>query len=189
MDPVTGIMAVSLGIALSACCGFRVFLPLLVVSIAMKTGWIPAESGEGWMGTWPAIISFGVASVLEILAYYIPLIDNILDTIATPLAIGAGSLLATSFLPVGDWDPMFRWGLGILTGGGIAGTIQVGTSALRLISTKTTAGVGNSIVATGEHLAAGIGSLAALFLPVLMAVLSLGLVFFLIYQLFVHTKR
>lgn len=189
MEPVTGIMAVSLGIALSACCGFRVFLPLLVVSIAMKTGWIPADSGEVWMSTWQAIISFGVASLLEILAYYIPVIDNILDTIATPLAIGAGSLLAAGFLPVGDWDPMLRWGLGILTGGGMAGTIQLGTSALRLVSTKTTAGTGNSILATGEHLAAGIGSVAALFLPVIMAVLSLGLVFFLIYRLFVRTKR
>ncbi|WP_290792966.1 DUF4126 domain-containing protein [Flavihumibacter sp. UBA7668] len=189
MDPVTGIMAVSLGISLSACCGFRVFLPLLVVSIAMKAGWIPADSSETWIGTWPAIVSFGIASLLEILAYYIPFIDNVLDTIATPLAIGAGSLLATSFLPVGDWDPMFRWGLGILTGGGIAGTIQLGTSALRLVSTKTTAGTGNSILATGEHLAAGIGSVTALFIPVVMAVICLGLVFFLIYRLLVRSKR
>ncbi|KYP16092.1 DUF4126 domain-containing protein [Flavihumibacter sp. CACIAM 22H1] len=189
MEAFTGIMAVSLGIALSACCGFRVFLPLLIASIAIKAGWLPVPQAETWMGSWAAILSFGTASVLEIAAYYIPFIDNVLDTIATPLAIGAGSLLAAGFLPVADWDPMLRWGLGILTGGAVAGTIQAGTSVLRLVSTKTTAGTGNALVATGEHLAAGLGSIMAVFLPILVAVLSLCLVVYLLYRLIVRTRR
>lgn len=184
METGTIIIAVALGIALSACCGFRVFLPLLVTSIAMKAGWVPVAGSEAWMGTWAAILSFGLASVLEIGAYYIPVLDNLLDALATPLAIGAGSLLAASFLPVGDWDPLLRWGLGIVAGGGIAGTIHAGTSAVRLLSTKTTAGTGNAVVATGEHLTAGIGSVLALLLPVLMAVLALLLVIFVISRLF-----
>ena len=184
MDISTGLLAAALGISLSACCGFRVFLPLLVTSIAMKAGWVPVAGSEAWMGTWAAILSFGLASALEIGAYYIPVLDNLLDALATPLAIGAGSLLAASFLPVGDWDPLLRWGLGIVAGGGMAGTIHAGTSALRLLSTKTTAGTGNAVVATGEHLTAGIGSVLALLLPVLMAVLALLLVIFVIFRLF-----
>lgn len=184
METGTIIIAVALGISLSACCGFRVFLPLLVTSIAMKAGWVPVAGAEAWMGTWAAILSFGLASVLEIGAYYIPVLDNLLDALATPLAIGAGSLLAASFLPVGDWDPLLRWGLGILAGGGMAGTIHAGTGAVRLLSTKTTAGAGNAVVATGEHLTAGIGSVLALLLPVLMAVLALLLVIFVIFRLF-----
>lgn len=189
MDPGTGIMAVSLGIALSACCGFRVFLPVLIAAVATKLGWLPFSATAPWLGTWPAILSFGLAAILEIAAYYIPVIDNILDTLATPLAIGAGTVLAASFLPVGDWDPMLRWGLGIIAGGGMAGTIQVGTSVVRLISTKTTAGTGNSVVATAEHLAAGLGAIASILLPVIMAILAILVAFFVLYRLIVRTKR
>ncbi|MBL7771144.1 MAG: DUF4126 domain-containing protein [Flavipsychrobacter sp.] len=187
-EPGQILLAIGLGISLSACCGFRVFLPLLVTSVAMRAGWLPVSGSEQWMGSWAAILSFGLASLLEIGAYYIPVLDNLLDTIATPLAVGAGTLLAASFLPVGDWDPMLRWGLGIVAGGGIAGTIQLGTSAIRLFSTKTTGGTGNAIVATGEHLTAGVGAVLALLLPVLMAILALLLVIFVLYRLFRRSK-
>ncbi len=182
------IIAVGVGISLSACCGFRVFLPLLISSIAMKMGWLPVESQMAWMGGWPAILCFGVASVVEIGAYYIPVVDNVLDALATPLAIGAGTLMAASFLPVGDLDPLLKWGLGLVAGGGVAGTIHLGTGGLRLLSTKTTAGAGNAVVATGEHLAAGLGSLLALVIPVLVAILSLILVIFIAYRLFLRPK-
>lgn len=187
-EPGQILLAIGLGISLSACCGFRVFLPLLVTSVAMRAGWLPVSGSEQWMGSWAAILSFGLASLLEIGAYYIPVLDNLLDTIATPLAVAAGTLLAASFLPVGDWDPMLRWGLGILAGGGMAGTIQLGTSAIRLFSTKTTGGTGNAIMATGEHLTAGVGTVLALLLPVLMAILALLLVIFILYRLFRRSK-
>lgn len=182
-------MAVGLGISLSACCGFRVFLPLLVAGIASRVGWIPASELAPWLGSWPAIICFGVAAAVELTAYYLPVVDNFLDLLATPLAVAAGSLLAASFLPLGNWDPLLQWALGILAGGGMAGTIQLGTGALRLVSTKTTAGTGNALVATGEHLAAGIGSVLSLLIPIIMAVLALILVIFVLYRLLIRLNR
>lgn len=182
-------VALCLGIALSACCGFRVFLPLLIASFAVKFGWMPVEWAAPWLGNWVAIISFAAAAVVEIAAYYIPVLDNFLDALAAPLAVGAGILITTSLLPQGDWEPLLRWTLGIIAGGGVAGTVHLGTGLLRLLSTKTTAGMGNGVLATGEHVAAGVGTLLSLLLPVLMAIFAVGMVVFIVYRLIVRKNR
>ncbi len=165
------ITSVAMGIALSACCGFRVFVPMAGASLAAYLHWYNVPVDMQWMGTLPAIICFATAAVLEIAAYYIPFVDNLLDTIATPLAIGAGTLLAASFLPVSEFDPMLKWILAIIAGGGAAGTVQAGTGLLRLASTKTTAGMGNGIVATGENAAAIGGTALSFVIPITIAVL------------------
>ena len=171
------LIAVAIGIGLAASCGFRVFVPMLVASIAAKTGILPLNEGFQWLAGWPAIFCFGTATVAEILAYYIPFIDNLLDTVTTPLAVGAGTLLLTSVLPI-DND-FLKWIIGFLFGGGAAATIQGGTALTRLASTKFTAGTGNAIVATGEHAAAFGTSILSLFTPFVISVLVILLVVFL----------
>ena len=161
------IVAVAIGIGLSAACGFRVFVPMLAASIAAKLGIFPLNEGFQWLAGWPALISFGTATVVEILAYYIPFVDNLLDTITTPLAVGAGILLLTSVLPV-DND-LLKWGTGFIFGGGAAATIQGGTALTRLASAKLTAGLGNPVVATGEHAAAIGTSVLSLVMPLIIA--------------------
>ncbi len=172
------IIAVAIGIGLSASCGFRVFVPMLVASIAAKTGILPVQEGFQWLATWPAMFCFATATVLEILAYYIPFVDNLLDTITTPLAIGAGTLLLTSVLPI-DSD-MLKWSTGLIVGGGAAATIQGGSVLTRLASSKLTAGVGNPVVATGEHVAAIGTSILSLIIPIVLAIIILALITFLI---------
>jgi hypothetical protein len=136
-----------------------------------------------WLSGWPAIALFGTAAVAEIVAYYIPFIDNLLDTIATPLSVGAGTVLAASILPLGDLDPALRWGVGLLAGGSAAGTIQLGTGLLRLFSSKATVGTGNAVVATGENAAAISGSVLAFIIPVVIALLLVGLVLWILVKL------
>jgi hypothetical protein len=172
------ITAVAIGIGLSASCGFRVFVPMLVASIAAKIGIFPVNEGFQWLGSWPAIISFGTATVAEILAYYIPFIDNLLDTITTPMAIGGGTLLLTSVLPI-DND-FLKWAAGFLFGGGAAATVQGGTVLTRLASTKFTAGTGNAVVATGEHAAAFGTSFLAVLVPLIFAALVILLITYII---------
>ena len=163
------ISAIALGIGLSASTGFRVFIPLLVAGIASRIGLIPLGESFAWMGSMPALISFGVAAVVEVLAYYIPYVDNLLDTIATPLSIGAGTLLMTSVFPAeSEW---IRWFMGFVVGGSAAATIQSASSMTRLTSTSLTAGFGNPVVSTGEGVAATGFSVMALFTPILVAVL------------------
>jgi hypothetical protein len=178
------ITSVAMGIALSACCGFRVFVPMLGASLAAYLGWYQLPTDMEWMGGLPALIGFGTAAVLEIAAYYIPFIDNLLDTIATPLAIAAGTVLAASFLPIAEFNPMLKWILAIIAGGGAAGTVQAGTGLLRLFSSKTTAGMGNAFVATGENAAAVGGTALTFVIPIIVAVLMILLIGWIVVKVF-----
>jgi len=172
------ITAVAIGIGLSASCGFRVFVPMLVASIAARMNIFPVNEGFQWLASWPAIISFGTATIAEILAYYIPFIDNLLDTITTPMAIGGGNLLLTSVLPIDN--EFLKWVIGFLFGGGAAATVQGGTVLTRLASTKLTAGIGNPVLATGEHAAAFGTSALAVLIPLFFAALVIILIAYLI---------
>lgn len=187
MEIKTILISLSLGLALSACCGFRVFVPLLVAAIAAKIGWLPTSSGFEWMGTLPAIIAFGVAAIVEIFAYYFPFVDNLLDTVTTPASVVAGTVIsASSFV---DFDPMLKWTLAIIAGGGAAGIIQAGTGLLRLGSSKFTAGTANPVVATGENLFSVAGSILSLFIPVVMAISFVVLIAILLYLLLGRIKK
>lgn len=166
------IIPVALGLGLSASAGFRVFVPLLVAAVAAKFGIIPLNDSFSWMAGWPAIICFGTATVLEILAYYIPFFDNLLDAVNAPLAIAGGTLLATAVLPADN--ELLKWSIGLIMGGGTAGIIHAGTSFLRLASSKTTAGAGNAVLSTGEHLAAFTFSISALFIPIVIALIIIS---------------
>jgi Domain of unknown function (DUF4126) len=174
---------IAMGIALSACAGFRVFVPMLASSLAAQLGWIQLPTDMQWLGSWPAVICLGTAAILEIGAYYIPFIDNLLDTIATPLSVAAGTMVAFSILPVSNQEPLIRWGMALLAGGSTAGTIQLGTGFLRLLSSKTTAGTGNALVATSENAAAATGSILSLLFPVIMAVLLICLIVWIVVKL------
>jgi hypothetical protein len=169
------ISATALGIALAACCGFRVFVPLLIAGLAGKFQMFQFAENFGWMSTTPALIGLGAATLLEIGGYYIPIVDNFLDTISAPAATVAGTLLATSVIPIEtDW---MRWMIGIIAGGGGAGILASGMGILRLFSSKTTLGAGNAVVSTTENAAAIGGSLLSFLIPIVMAVLLLLLAF------------
>ena len=176
------ITAVALGVGLSASTGFRVFIPMLVASIAAHFGILPLTDSFHWLGSWAAIISFGTATVVEVAAYYIPFVDNLLDTITTPLAVGAGTLLMTSVLPVDN--ELVKWITGFILGGGAAATIQSGSVISRLTSSKFTAGAGNPVVSTGENVAALGGSILTLFIPVIIAVAFIVIAFLIFRKLF-----
>jgi hypothetical protein len=174
-------LSICLGLGLSASCGFRVFLPMLVANIAAMNGWITPGNDFMWLTTWPAFFALFSATVAEIAGYYIPFIDNLLDTIATPAAVVAGTLLTTSFIQIDN--PVLQWGLGFIVGGGTAGVVQAGTGLLRLLSSKTTAGLGNPLVSTAENAASFGLSELAIFLPVIALVVVVVLVLWLLKKL------
>ncbi|MDO5606960.1 MAG: DUF4126 domain-containing protein [Capnocytophaga sp.] len=166
------ITALCLGIGLSASCGFRVFVPLLAASVAGHYNLLPfIGSFDGhfeWLSSWAAIITFATASVVEIMAYYIPVVDNLLDSIASPLAVVAGALLTTSVIPIDN--EAYRWLLGLIVGGGSAGIIQSGTVLTRLFSSKATLATANPVVSTSENVAAVGGSVLSFFIPIIVGV-------------------
>jgi uncharacterized membrane protein YciS (DUF1049 family) len=180
------ITALALGIGLSASTGFRVFVPLLIAGIAARLGVLPLNESFHWISGNAALGSFGVATLVEIAAYYIPFVDNLLDHISTPMAIGAGTLISASVLP-GD-NELLKWITGFIVGGGTAAVVQGGTAALRLGSTGATAGTGNFLVATGENIAAVVTPIVTIVIPVIIALLILG-TFFLIFRLIIRRRK
>ena len=175
------ILSILIGIGLSATCGFRIFVPLLGMSIAYHAGVLDFAPGFAWIGSWPATIAFGIAMVLEIAAYYIPWLDNLLDTIATPAAIVAGTIATASM--VGDVTPFFRWSLAIIAGGGIAGLIQGSTVTIRGVSTASTGGLANPAVSTSELVASIIGTILSIIAPYIAIVLIVILISLIIRRL------
>ncbi|RPI15894.1 MAG: DUF4126 domain-containing protein [Ignavibacteriae bacterium] len=171
MEYVIGIF---LGIGLAASSGFRVFVPLLIVNIASLAGMVNLTSGFEWMGSWSAFAVFLTATTAEIGAYYIPVIDNALDTIAIPLAAISGTLLSIAFMT--DFPPMVRWTLGIIVGGGGAAIIKTGSSIVRLKSTAFTAGYANWIVATFEHIVSAVLSVLTILIPIVTGFASVLLI-------------
>ncbi|MCX6984877.1 MAG: DUF4126 domain-containing protein [Lentisphaerae bacterium] len=165
---VSIITAICLGICLSAACGLRVFLPFLVVSVATKCGLLELRDGWMWLGSWSALTAFSTATVLEITAYYVPWLDNLMDSIATPAAGISGMLMTVAVMPA-DMSALNSWCLGIIAGGGAATGVQIVTVGARAVSSASTGGLGNHIVSTGEALGALGISISALFAPVIIA--------------------
>jgi hypothetical protein len=159
------ILGVIVGLGLSAACGFRVFVPLLVMSIASLAGHLTLSSGFEWIGTYPALIAFVVATVLEISGYYIPWLDHILDVIGAPAAVIAGAIVMAS--SVADVSPFLRWSLAIIAGGGLAGMVHSVTSMTRVASSMNTAGLGNPLLSTAEAGGATALSILAIVLPLI----------------------
>ena len=178
-------LPVVLGIALAAATGFRVFLPMLIVSAAAYTGHLSLDNSFAWLGTAPALIMLSVAAVAEILAYYIPVVDNLLDSLATPAAFIAGTVVSAAVMT--DVPPMMKWTAAVIAGGGIAGLTQGVTAILRAHSTAWTGGLGNSAIATAELGGALLISFLALALPaaaIALAILFLWLAIRLLRRIF-----
>ena len=172
------IFSILLGIGLAASVGFRVFVPLFALSIASYYNVIPLNNNWEWIGDTPAMITLGIATVLEIGAYLIPWFDNILDAIAVPLAAVAGTAVMLS--TAADLDPTITWALAIIAGGGTATAIKASTSTARLASTATTGGLANPImgvVGSGTSIIMAILAFVAPILTIIIVLVILWLIF------------
>lgn len=178
------VLGVLVGVSLSAACGFRVFVPMLVMSIAVHSGYLEPASGFEWLGSWPALMGFGLATVIEIVAYFVPVVNNVLDVIATPAAAIAGTILTASM--AGDLSPVFRWILAAVAGGAVAGGVQLATVSVR--SAVTPAGA-SGLVSAAEDGAAVATSLLAVTVPLLATGLLVLVCIFLITRKHFRVKR
>lgn len=175
------LISLLLGVSLSAACGFRVFVPLLVVSITATVGHLDLPANVAWLGTDHALIAFAVASSLEIAGYYIPWFDHLLDLVATPLAIVAGTVVTAATAP--DMSPLAQWTLAAIAGGGAAGLTKGLLNTLRLGSTATSGGLTNPILSTVELIASLGLSALAIALPAVAGILVVAVLSFAVYKL------
>ncbi len=167
------VLSLTVGLGLAAAVGLRVFLPLFVLGGAARLGWVPLDGDFAWIASTTGLVTLGVATLAEVGAYYIPIVDNALDVIAGPVAFVAGvvSLAAVTT----DLPPPVRWSIALVAGGGTAGLVQGLTTLARLKSTGLTGGLANPIIATVEWLGAGAVALIAVIAPFVAMTAIIGL--------------
>lgn len=172
------LLSIALGIGLAAAAGLRVFVPIFGAGLAAHAGVIGVAPSFAWIATTPALIAFGTATALEIVAYYVPWLDHLLDVIASPAAVIAGVVASAAVMT--DLPPLVTWTIALIGGGGVAGTIQLLSVGARFKSTVATGGIANPVVATGEA-AGAIGLTAvAILLPLIALACCLVLGFLLV---------
>ena len=179
------LLSIFLGIGLSASVGFRVFLPMFALSLAAYFNLWELNESWLWLGSTMTVITLGIATIVEVAAYYIPVIDNALDAIAIPLATIAGTAVMVS--TVADLSPLDTWALAIIAGGGTAAAIKTSASTTRLGSTVSTAGFGNPIITTIETVIAFVMSVVSIFLPI-VAIFLVFLILYFVVKLFKKLK-
>src|SRR5687767_599179 len=176
MEESNLLLSICVGLGLSAACGFRIFVPLLVTSIAAHAGHLNLASNFQWIGSTEALTAFSLATALGVGAYYIPWLDNFLDTVATPAAVVAGTMVTASMIT--DVSPFLKWSLAVVAGGGVAGAVQATTVLARGLSLTGTGGLANPLVATAElggSILTAIAAVVAPFLAVGLIVLVAGI--------------
>lgn len=171
MDALLGILV---GVSLAAACGFRVFVPMLVASVAVRAEYVSVIESFDWLGSDIAVTTLSVAAIAEVIAYFVPWLDNALDSLATPAAVVAGTLLSGSMMV--ELDPALRWSLALIAGGGAAGIIQGSSVVTRAASTMTTAGVGNPVVSAGEITSSSVLAVLAIAAPVVAILLVVAVI-------------
>jgi hypothetical protein len=172
------IVSFLLGIGLSAAVGFRVFVPMLIVSLASMAGWITLAPGFQWMSTPVAALVFAVATLIELLGFLVPWVSNALDSIATPAATIAGVIMMAAVLT--DMHPLIRWALAIIAGGGVALTVQGATVVTRAVAAGSTGGVANPVVGILEAIGALIVTITTIIIPAIVGILVLIVVILLL---------
>jgi hypothetical protein len=170
-----------LAISLSSAAGFRVFVPLLALSAAAVLGHVDLPTNFDWLENPQALGLFAIAALLEILGYAIPWFDHVLDIVATPAAIVTGTVMTASLAP--EMDPLVKWTLALVAGGGTAGLTKAVMNLLRGTSTVATGGLANPIFAGLELLVAVTLSALAVTLPIAAGVIVIGISGFLAYRL------
>lgn len=168
------LFSVILGVGLASACGFKVFVPFLIMSIAAMSGHLELAEGFEWIGTTPALIVLIVAAILEILSYYVPYVDNILDVISIPVTVISGVLVTVSCIQ--GLSPLFSWTLALILGGTVAGGVKLINTGLRATSTASTGGVANPIVNTIQIVLSVIMSVLTVILPILVIVIFIFLI-------------
>ncbi|HUH47283.1 MAG TPA: DUF4126 domain-containing protein [Arenibacter sp.] len=175
------LVSIFLGIGLAASVGFRIFLPLFALSLAAYFNIWELNDNWQWIGSLAAVITLGVATVVEVFAYFIPWVDNLLDSVAVPMAAIAGTAVMVS--TVANLDPLITWTLAIIAGGGTATAIKSTSAAGRIASSTTTGGLANPVFGLVETGTAAVMTTASIFMPLLAAILVI-IILFLVFRIY-----
>ena len=166
---LTWIPTLALALSLAACAGLRAWLPMLIAGLLARFEVMRLGDDYTFISSTPALVCFGVATVIEIAGDKIPAVDHALDAVSTVVRPAVGTLLAAAVM----WqvsDPLWALVLGLLIGAPTAAVPHVAKAATRGASTALTAGIANPVLSVIEDLTAALGALLAVLVPILIAI-------------------
>ncbi|MFE3025258.1 DUF4126 domain-containing protein [Nocardia tengchongensis] len=185
MEITSAVGAVLGAFGLSGAAGLNAWLPLLVVGIADRAGWIDLGSSYGWLSSTPALVVIGLIFLIDLVGDKIPAVDSVLHGIGTLVAPVSGAILFTAESSLSSHlSPAVAAVLGAVT----AGSVHAGRTVARPFVTGTTAGVGNPVVSTAEDGTSLALTVLALALPV-VAFIAILLLLILLGWLAFRTRR
>src|SRR5262245_53096003 len=109
------VLALASGVAVSAACGLRAFLPLLALGLAARFAHLRLHPGVEWLASDPALVCFGFAALLEILGDKIPIVDHALDAVGTVVRPAAAWVAGFALLT--PWPAPWAQILAVILGG------------------------------------------------------------------------
>jgi len=175
------ILALLLGLGLSASTGLNTFLPLLLLSAAARFEIAGITLGEKfqWLSSDVAIVVLIVACIAELIADKVPAVDHFLDSVGTFVRPIAGATAAASVLT--GMDPTVAALVGLMIGAPTSlgfHTLKAGT---RVASSAATFGCANPVISVVEDVFSFVLSVIAIFAPVVVPIV-LGLFILVLWQ-------
>ncbi|MEL6939587.1 MAG: DUF4126 domain-containing protein [Cyanobacteria bacterium J06598_1] len=168
---MNALISVCLGIGLSTSTGFRILVPFACLSAASLYGNFDLPAEMAWLNSYPALIGLVIGTLIEVAAYYIPWVNDALDTVELPASVIAGTYLTGAF--AADLPSLLQWSLALVAGGGIAGSINGLTGVTRLATNSATGGAATPVTSSLEWMSALVLAILAITLPLLALVISI----------------
>ena len=169
------------GIGLSAAAGLNAYIPFLVVALLDRfTDVVNLPAGYEWMSSWWAIGVGAVLLLAEVVLDKVPAVDSVNDAVQTFVRPASGGVIFAATSAAADvessgWVRSHPW-VTVVAGIVVAGIVHAGKATARPVVDVATVGVGAPVVSTAED-GASVGlSLAAVFVPVLVVLLLVALV-------------
>ena len=186
METYSLISSIILAFGLSAACGFRIFIPPLTYSLLYKADLVHLGEGWYWIGSDWVIAVLALAALFEIIGNLFPWFDNLLDLLATPAAIIAGTIL--SAFSLSEIDPGLKWMLSVISGVLITGGFQLTTVSLRGFSSVFTGGLINPIISFIEDFISLVISISIILFP-LVGIFIVFFIAFLLRRIYIRLRK
>ena len=166
MDPLLS------GFGLASAAGLNAYIPLLLLGVAGRLGYAELNAPYALLSSNAGLAILAVLLLVELLADKVPGVDHVNDIVNTVVRPAAGGLLFATSAGAGQLDPTLAAILGLMT----AGSVHVTKAGFRPLVTATTGGLGNPVVSVIEDLLALVGTLLAIFAPLLVALFLTALI-------------
>ena len=147
--------------------GINLYATVTVLGVIQKFGWAKLPGGLDVLDNWAIIGVAGVLYLIEFFADKIPYLDSVWDVVHTFIRIPAGVVVA--YAATYQMDP----GIYIpaaLIGGGLAFSSHGTKAAVRIGANVSPEPVSNWILSLVEDIIAFVGTLLAVFAPIIIAI-------------------